>query len=177
MSAEQESTNTIKKIWKILSTVFSIIGLVNVTEDVHKWGPFLLKTIEMYKKIVYYPLQFITIEVSDFVMDYLFFGIMVSTSVTKPMSWPRRTPEGSPVPIFYGSGKNDYIFYFAMVLLVWPALMWELVKEYLGVKLNLIESTPERFKETTLGFKYLFTVLFVFSIILILSMIINGFVN
>ena len=83
--AQKEKTNPLLAIWRVISTISGIIGMVALADDVVAWKSFLPKIVASYKSIVHPIFEFLlgwipVVNIPNWIHDYLFIGVLVAGS-------------------------------------------------------------------------------------------------
>ena len=116
--------NPLQQTWMVMSTIFGAIGLVSVTEDIHKWAPFFVEMIDYYKTIWYWPFDWFPFFVPEWMKDYLFFAGILFSSLVRQMIYDARFRDG-----FDSAVDGAGIIFIASI--VWPITISWYSGEYL----------------------------------------------
>ena len=72
--------------WNIISAILGMIGLISLTDDIVAWKAFIPAIIEAYRNIVHFPFRFLRLDIAETLIDSLFIGSLVGSSLCKGLN-------------------------------------------------------------------------------------------
>lgn len=109
--------NPLSAFGKFVMQIFGLVGMVSITEDIVAWKSQIIKLIDSYQKLIYYPFLTLQIDIPERIIDYCFIGSLLGISYAKSIDY------GIKEGLLSTRGTSSIgvkIFYYILYLLFWP---------------------------------------------------------